>query len=664
MKKKIISLTLVMLTILAFFPSTAFAQWAILDPSKASGSNYTLSEPLAKAFDAVFAGDIDVYKEIGCINEQSMPLGYSMNTSQQFFSKSKANGVVYSGWQCYIYATAVYNKLFGEFPYYATNLHHSSIVMKGSGGKNTVSYQEFVNAGIRSGAYIRTTPRSDNSYYGNDGHSMVLLYYDEGGIVYIEGNADGRGLVRIFNQTWAEFNNTELKGVKRYLCHIIQANDEYYEKHYPENVEEKKYISQCTFYPSSYTIKAIATANLRNMPCNSNTNAASKILVSLDKGTTLTATGVLKNTEGNYWYRVLYNGNTYYLYAKNTEAVSIKSDAKITGAKYPTQIIKGDSFTLEGVVSSQYVTLLKVQGFIYSGNSQVYTKSASVTNNKFSIKSSAIDSAMLFGKLAAGKYKYVLMADVESYFVDSSQKLQKTGLCVTLLNKEFTVHVHNFVHSGYELAHPHREVKRCSCGAEQYGSENYTVKTVTTNPTCGSAGKTEKICTTCNKVISSKPIAALDHMNIVVNTTPKTCTTNGKEETKCLDCNKVISTVVLEAVGHIEMIVNKKDPTPTSAGYTGDVVCYVCGAEIRKGEIIMPEYLLGDVNLDGVVNALDATQILRYSNSKQSTFSAADDATLALLKKIGDVNLDGTVNALDATQILRYANGKSSVLTK
>ena len=74
--------------------------------------------------------------------------------------------------------------------------------------------------------------------------------------------------------------------------------------------------------------------------------------------------------------------------------------------------------------------------------------------------------------------------------------------------------------------------------------------------------------------------------------------------------------------------------------------------------------LLGDVNLDGVINAVDATQILRYANNKPSVFSEAEGAMFEYLMWAADVNEDGKVNAIDATQILRFCNNKPSSLDK
>ncbi|MDE6102402.1 MAG: hypothetical protein K2F73_05445, partial [Ruminococcus sp.] len=58
----------------------------------------------------------------------------------------------------------------------------------------------------------------------------------------------------------------------------------------------------------------------------------------------------------------------------------------------------------------------------------------------------------------------------------------------------------------------------------------------------------------------------------------------------------------------------------------------------------------GDVNCDGFIDAVDATQIL-IAYSKNST-----DSTSYVGKTLGDYNGDGFVDAVDATQVLiKYA---------
>jgi len=59
----------------------------------------------------------------------------------------------------------------------------------------------------------------------------------------------------------------------------------------------------------------------------------------------------------------------------------------------------------------------------------------------------------------------------------------------------------------------------------------------------------------------------------------------------------------------------------------------------------------GDVNGDGVANAIDATLILQLSIGVIGSFASGST---------GDVNNDGTTNAIDATLILQVAAGQLS----
>ena len=61
--------------------------------------------------------------------------------------------------------------------------------------------------------------------------------------------------------------------------------------------------------------------------------------------------------------------------------------------------------------------------------------------------------------------------------------------------------------------------------------------------------------------------------------------------------------------------------------------------------VLTDEYsaLIGGVNNDGIVNALDASAVLRH-------IVGIEDAENPL---VGDFNGDGTINALDASAILK-----------
>ena len=232
--KKLLSIILIFAIISTFLPNIFVkAESIITDVNKAVGGDYTDNSKLKDAFDSVFEGDIDIHSDSGAENEVSMPVGYRMNINKYYYVKSKVSGNNCIGMQCYIYANAVYNKLFGEWVRHGDILSHSEVVISGGSGK--ASYSQFSSAGVKSGAYMRTTINSNGAYNGNSGHSLIILSYDKNNISYLEGNADNNGLVRITRQTWDEFNSSELSGrsTPRYICHVVQPIASKYQELYP-----------------------------------------------------------------------------------------------------------------------------------------------------------------------------------------------------------------------------------------------------------------------------------------------------------------------------------------------------------------------------------------------------------------------------------------------
>ena len=234
--RKLAAFALIVMMAAAVIPfgdfATAQAASASIESAQStSGESYTSSSAMAAKLDTVFAGKIGLSKTSSFKSTVSAPLGSSKMTSRnQYYIKNKTTGSVTSGWQCYIYANAVYNTLFGEYIGRAQGLSHSKVVI--SGGSSKASYQQFTDANVKCGAYMRTTTKKNGAYNGSAGHSLIVLSYNANGITYLEGNADGHGLVRIITRTWDGFNKAQLSGRSRYICHVVQATDSYYAEHY------------------------------------------------------------------------------------------------------------------------------------------------------------------------------------------------------------------------------------------------------------------------------------------------------------------------------------------------------------------------------------------------------------------------------------------------
>lgn len=66
----------------------------------------------------------------------------------------------------------------------------------------------------------------------------------------------------------------------------------------------------------------------------------------------------------------------------------------------------------------------------------------------------------------------------------------------------------------------------------------------------------------------------------------------------------------------------------------------------------MLEYILGDVDMNGAVNVLDAIAIVKYVSGWY-----ADMDELPINLAAADVNKDGTANVLDAIYIVKHIAG-------
>ena len=236
-KKKVAALILMLTALTMAVPyfelNEVYASSHIYKASQMNAYSFTSSPALANKLTQVFNGNIGLYSSSSCSSQTKAPLGCSkMTGSNRFYIKNNTTGSRTFGWQCYIYANAVYNTLYNEWAGNGSSLKHSKVVIRGG---STFSYRQFVNAGVRVGAYVRTTANRDCSYNRSKAHSFVILGYNEEYVTYIDGNSDGRGLVRVNKMTWKELNRWQTTGCGRRICHVIQPTDKYFQALYGAN---------------------------------------------------------------------------------------------------------------------------------------------------------------------------------------------------------------------------------------------------------------------------------------------------------------------------------------------------------------------------------------------------------------------------------------------
>ena len=176
--------------------------------------------------------------------------------------------------------------------------------------------------------------------------------------------------------------------------------------------------------------------------------------------------------------------------------------------------------------------------------------------------------------------------------------------------------------------------------------------------TCQHTGLTTGLhCSTCGAVlIKQEVIPKLQHKIVYDKGKTATCTETGLTEgSHCSLCNEVFrEQTVIPALGHNYQVVKGYPATKTETGLTDGIRCSRCGEWLKKQEVIPKlgtEVLIGDVNMDGVVNGADAGILARHTSGWKNYDRLIKNWEAA------DVNRDGKVNGADAGILARYTSG-------
>lgn len=192
---------------------------------------YTASEVLTEQMDSVFAGNINL-----AMDADRTPVSISLAVASALDIRTTyyayTTGSYVTGMQCYIYAQAVYATLFDDLPYHGAGTKRYDYSVQVMGQSPTIDYRAFTASKVMPGAYLRTTDQQDGTYNGAEGHSLIVLGYNEDGLTILEGNADGRGLIRIASYTWDDFNERVLTRYNRVISHVVQPREDIYRDQY------------------------------------------------------------------------------------------------------------------------------------------------------------------------------------------------------------------------------------------------------------------------------------------------------------------------------------------------------------------------------------------------------------------------------------------------
>lgn len=199
---------------------------------------------------------------------------------------------------------------------------------------------------------------------------------------------------------------------------------------YPEEYPAGQTFSIAGTVNSDYTISAV-TCSVRSVDGTlmfsktANPGTRSYSLSNLDRYMTFS-----KLTAGTYIYKITasdkYNTDVVLL---EKEFVVLSEDQfntlKLTGEKYPTELSLGQTFSIEGTVTSDYTISAVTCSVRTVGGTLKFSKTANPGTKSYSV--SNLDGYMTFSRLAAGTYVYRITAS------------DKYNSGVVLLEKTFTV---------------------------------------------------------------------------------------------------------------------------------------------------------------------------------------------------------------------------------
>ncbi len=206
------------------------------------------------------------------------------------------------------------------------------------------------------------------------------------------------------------------------------------------------YLKKCTEYPTHGRVETVSQTYLKTLPCSKDTDSNSTDVAVLPAGVSLEPIAIYKNSAGNYWYKVIYNGTTCYLYSGDTKWKNwLGTDITLVNPTTPKSLTQGKAFDIKGTVTAKYNQLSGVYAYVYKGTATSGTASTSssatgLATKQYSIFNSPVNRNLKFGSLAAGEYSYVLKVHCAYNYCEDGKTLVSRGT-----GAQYLVHSNGFV---------------------------------------------------------------------------------------------------------------------------------------------------------------------------------------------------------------------------
>ncbi len=387
------------------------------------------------------------------------------------------------------------------------------------------------------------------------------------------------------------------------------------------------YLSKCTSYPAYGKLVCTGTdVWTRTLPCYASTDSSTVAIAQYNSGDELTCIGLVKNTEGEYWYKTLSStGATVYVRAAYMDyKQELLTDIKLTGHTKPNGHIQGTGFVVDGTISTSYNQLTAVSAYIHDGLGTTGATETghreTVSNNTYTLAGSAVDNNTWMNVMGNGPHTMAITAEYKNCYVENDTTL-KTNTGKILLAEDYFMVIPS-------------SVSQSTCS---HTYQNYPVGTASIS--CTVTSKTVKGCTTCGLMGSVTNTVGSHSFGSWV-TTAATCTKAGSKVRTCTACGATEN----ETIPATEHTYTSK-VTGANCQSLGQRVytCTKCATSYT--EAIESEY--SDWSLtkpQGVDESLIETKTqYRYSDYKTFTSYNASESGYSQLSKTWEQSKTGSV---------------------
>lgn len=261
----------------------------------------------------------------------------------------------------------------------------------------------------------------------SNGHSVYVTDVEGSTITYADCNYNGNCNIR-----WGV--TRDVSAFRNYFSYVRSA----------PFALTSGYLTQCERFSSLGTVTVTEETAVWTSPCTGEVYADSVQSGTLPAGEKIAVSALYRNSLGEFWYKVSYNGMVCYLFAGNTlDFQSSANTISITNVTAPVNTEYKGGFGIKGLIQADGMLLTDVETYIYPGMDMLgeycaVSRETALNVISYQLSGSTVDKNLKFGALEKGTYTYVIRATAINYYADLGE-LSTWSITETLHRNIFVV---------------------------------------------------------------------------------------------------------------------------------------------------------------------------------------------------------------------------------